>query len=227
MLFTALVMFTASGSASASFISEEFCFFAFEPGLSTQRQAAADASASQYLLTVSDTTNAGEVKFTFVNNVGVSSSIADIYWDDPEDCLTDLLSITNIPGAGGQVAYDEDTSPDNFPAGNNINFTEEFQVEADNPAPANGLSLAQESLEVVFSLDTGKTAQDVIDAMNAENILERLRVGFHVIAFEGEFDDISLSFVTKPNSETFVPVPTPLLLISSGMLLLVGLRRRV
>ena len=132
-----------------------------------------------------------------LTNVGASqSTIAGVYWDDASGLLSSLASISNMG-----VSFSANGSPPDLPGGNSISppFSADFRVNANSPAPQNGVNPG-DTLDVVFNLQGGVTPADVISALNSG----ALRVGLHVINF------------ASGGSESLVNVPEP------GTLLLVG-----
>ena len=112
----------------------------------------------------------------------------------------------------------------NLPGGNTVDFSIDATVDADSPAPKNGVGLG-ETLGVIFDLATDSSFDDVIaelDTAFATNPLSNtLRVGLHVQGI-GETGG-SEAFINKPSAGGSVPpaeVPEPgtLLLFGAGLL---------
>jgi hypothetical protein len=118
----------------------------------------------------------GTVDFTFTNNVGIASSITDVYFDD--GTLLDLAGITSSAG----VAFLDPASPGNLPSGNTASppfvTTADFSADSDSPITANGVNAAGEWLTINFTLQGLQTYQDTINALNSG----ALRIGLHVQA---------------------------------------------
>ena len=173
------------------------------------------AGEAQLSMEVSDD-GVGFVGFTFFNDVGVASSIADIYFDDGT-----LLGISSIVDSGAGVAFSSPASPGNLPAGNDASpqfeTTANFSADSDSPVLSNGVNSSTEWVKIMFSLQSGGTYQHVID----ELANGKLRVGLHVQGFEGT--NMSESFINNP---TPVPEPGTLVLLGAGLTCLASVRRR-
>lgn len=157
---------------------------------------------------------ATQVSFTFTNNVGLASSITDVYFDDGS-----LLGIASITDSGAGVAFSNvGVAPPNLPGGNNASppfvTTAGFSADSDNPPPQNGVNTNLESVTILFDLIAGQTFADTIAALTNGD----LRIGIHGQAFG---DGGSESFVNVP-----VPIPAAVWLLGSGLIALIGIGRR-
>jgi hypothetical protein len=166
--------------------------------------------ASQFSVVVSDA-GSGLVDFKFLNNVGIASSITDVYFEDGT-----LLAIAQITSSAG-VSFSEGASPGNLPGGSAVGFvaTTGFTADSDPPAAPNGVNSASEWLTIRYSLQGGQTFDDTIASLNNGS----LRIGMHVqaIGTEGESDGFVNTVV--------IPLPTTAGLALAG-LGAVAIRRR-
>ncbi len=152
--------------------------------------------ASQFLVEVDNTgVAANQVWFKFTNNVGIASSITDVYFDDG----TLLSMVGSLMTSSAGVIYDSAAKPDNLPGGTVINFetTGGFSADSNAPRLANGVNTNTEWLKIVFNLQTGLTLTDTIAALqwgldNPGSTASGLRIGLHV---QGIDNDDSDSFV--------------------------------
>lgn len=130
-----------------------------------------------------------QVSFTFYNNVGLASSITDVYFDDGA-----LLGIASIAQSAG-VAFSQNATPGELPGAHGCNpvfvTTAGFSADSDPPAEPNGVDAAVEWLKITFNLKTGKTFSDVIGQL----LSGVLRIGIHVQGLPNGGSD---SFVSGP-----------------------------
>ena len=197
----ALALIAASGVAQASPVTLGFTRITSNANVDP---------ASQFSVTVSDA-GGGLVDFYFLNNVGIASSITDVYFEDGT-----LLAIAAISSSSG-VSFSEGASPGNLPGGNVVGFvaTTGFTADSDPPAAPNGVNSATEWLNIRYSLQGGQTFNDTIASLNNGS----LRIGMHVQAIgnEGESDGFVNTVV--------IPLPTTAGLGLAG-LGAVAIRRR-
>ena len=159
-----------------------------------------------------------QVLFTFTNTGADISTISEIYFDDGSLLgLAGLIDADEGIGGDASVDFSQGANPPDLPGGNSMtpqfNVTAGFLADADNPAPKWGVSPG-ESLGIIFDLQGTQVFNDVINELGDG----RLRIGMHVINFEGGGSE---SFVNNP-----VPVPAAIWLFGSGLLGLVGIARR-
>jgi hypothetical protein len=162
-----------------------------------------------------------DVSFRFLNNVGIASSITEIYFDDGTGIGTGTLfsTIVGLENSSG-VNFVQDSikkvNPQNLPGGNDLSppfeTTPGFSAGVDGNTAA-GINAAGEFVTIIFDLKDGKDIDDVLDAINSLD----LRIGLHVRAHP---DGNSDGYVN-------VPVPAAAWLLGSGLLGLVAIRRRV
>jgi len=190
---------------------------------SITNNTAADAAAGEAQLSVevSDPGD-GKVLFTLKNDVGEASSITDVYFDDGT-----LLGVSSFVGSSG-VSFSQPAAPPDLSGGNGIvpkfDVTSNWSFDADSSGGgvySNGVNTTAEYLNIYYTLETGKTVADVINAINIGNrpdlyydpITELwdyddvLRIGLHVQGFDGGGSE---SFVTTP-------IPTSVIIGLLGM----------
>jgi hypothetical protein len=170
----------------------------------------AAAGEAQLAVAVSDrgsmTTGDGTfnlVGFKFNNSGPVDCVITDIYFQDGS--FLGFASIDeSLPGVDFKQDEIGNIGPENLPGGNSMTpafiSTTLFSMEPVNPGPYWGVGPA-EWVEIVYSLQAGKTYADIIDELDSAD----LRIGIHVQSFA---DD---------GSESFVNVPEPMALILLGL----------
>jgi hypothetical protein len=166
-------------------------------------------------LLVDVTGTATTASFYFTNNVGIASSITDVYFDDGT-----LLGISAITSSAG-VAFDTPATPGDLPGGNDVGFstTAGFSADSDAPIVENGVNTATEWLQITFNLINGKSIDDTLAALNDGS----LRIGMHVqgIGAAGGSD----GYVNN-GSSTPVPEPGTMMLLGSGLVGLAGWGRK-
>lgn len=164
-------------------------------------------------------TASGTVGFKFTNNVGIASSVTDIYFD----AVGFLTGIHSIQASAG-VAFDHPASPGSLPEEGNATppFDTTANLSADSNGgsgggvPGNGVNLSSEWVTVILNLATGKTIADIIASLGQ---VDGVRIGLHVqsIGQRGGSD----SYVTS-----VVPIPPALLLLGSAIVGLGAMRFR-
>lgn len=172
----------------------------------------------------SDNSGITEVLFTFSNNVGIESSISEIYFDD--GTIFDQTDIIN--SMSGSTAFSGGTiKPGELPSGNNLSpafvATAGFGIDAQGN-PNKGVSSSTDMVGIIIQLQNDVTFTDLQDAL----VEGTLRLGLHVrsIGSAGGSD----SFVNNPlnlsNSASAVPLPAAAWLFGPALLAVAGNIRR-
>lgn len=165
-----------------------------------------NVDVSSQLSVVVSSAGSNQVLFKFFNNVGIASSITDIYFDDGT-----LLGIASISDSGDGVAFTAPAVPKDLSGGNDISpkfdVTKGFSADSVEPIAPMGVDSASEWVGITFNLINGKTLGDTIAALGTGE----LRIGLHVqsIGTTGGSD----SYVNV----NVVPVPGAVLLGFLGL----------
>lgn len=169
---------------------------------------------SQLSMTVTELAGDGAI-FSFRNNVGIRSSVAQIYFDDTQGLLE---SMDLDSSSGGGVSFVQFASPSNLPGGTPYAFTADYSFGATPPPPKMGLSAANEWVSFVGYWASANTSfTTLLDAIASGGF----RAGLHVISI-GE----------SLNSDAYisaVPLPAAAWLFGSALIGFITLsnRRRV
>jgi len=174
-----------------------------------------DAAIGEEQLFVDVTDNgSSQVLFTFTNTGPENSSICDVYFDDGS-----LLGIASIDNSSTGVLFTQLAKPVNLPGANNASppfvTTAGFSADSDPPVQPNGVNPG-EYVGILFDLQTDKTFSDVLTDLGTGE----LRIGIHVQGFDSGGSE---GFVNNDNP---VPIPASVLLLGSGLIGLVGFRRK-
>ena len=153
---------------------------------------------------------ANEILFTVRNDVGITSNIAEVYFDDgllgPSVVENSLGGFTNFSGGGA--------APGNLPGGADIGFnaTQEFSADVNPGPPNNGVNQSVDLLGIVLGLGSYADFNAVVAAVDNGD----LRFGYHVrtIGVAGDSD----SYVSV------IPIPAGIWLFASGLLGLLHVR---
>lgn len=172
--------------------------------------------SDQLSVVVADTTDG--VTFTFFNNVGITSSVTDIYFDEGE---ADLYSGFEIIGSSAGAIFeptaitDSAATPGNLPGGNAVSFSADYSADiAGNPE--NGLDTSSDYVTFLALAGADFTSyDDLVTAL----LSGTARIGLHVQAFA---DGSSDSYVST------VPVPAAGILFATALfgIGLVGRRKK-
>ena len=158
---------------------------------------------SQLSVNVTDN-GAGSVYFTFNNNVGIASSVAEIYFDNK---LTNFFSGFSIISQIGTSMADGSTNPADPPG--IASFVADYSVDVNPGPPANGLNNAADFITIAGLL-SGADFSDVITAINGG----AFDVAMHVRSIGQAVGSDSYNIVGTPNA---VPLPAAAWLFMSGL----------
>jgi len=170
-------------------------------------------------LSVEVTESVSGALFTFYNNIGIASSITDIYFDLGSTSLFTSINVNSVSGAG--VSFSDGASPGNLPSGNTIGFVANFAADSDAPGgvPHNGVNYSSESVTFLGTFNVG-TFTNLLDSL----ALNDFRIGLHVQSIGGGGSD---SYVSVPTSiPAAVPVPAAAWLFGSALFGLFAVGRR-
>ncbi len=218
LLFLAVMVFGAYASASATSYS-----YGFVPVTYNQGEEIVAGLAENFSLEVEDFGDAkvGFKILSFLNDDagGDDFSITDIYFyaDDILDADHDV----EIASYGNVAFSPEKVAPKDLP-GLKTDIALAYSADSDVPVPQNGVNV-DEWISFLFFLEDGKSIDDVLRVLDENGML----VGVHVQAF-GEYSESFVSSIT-PNTPSFpptTPVPAAVWLLGSGLLTLLGLRRK-
>ncbi len=146
------------------------------------------------------------VEFTFYNNVGIASSITDVYFDLGTN--TGLFSDFSISDQSAGVSFDLTPQPENLPSGETISFYSDFGGDSTVPTSDNGVNAAGEYITFLGTLGSGFSYENALAA-----ILDgSFRTGVHIQAIEGGGAEDSDSYVNV------VPVPAAAWLFGTALL---------
>jgi hypothetical protein len=183
-------------------------------GFTRITQNASQDVGSQLSMAVTELGGNGAI-FSFRNNVGIPSAVAQIYFDDSLGLLKSM-DLGSSSGAG--VSFAQFASPSDLPGGADFAFAADYSFGAKPPPPKMGLSAENEWVSFVGYWATATTSfSSLLDAIAAGNF----RAGLHVISI-GE----------SGNSDAYisaVPLPAAVWLFGSALLGFITLsnRRRI
>ncbi|MBG0791316.1 MAG: hypothetical protein H0S80_12560 [Desulfovibrionaceae bacterium] len=172
-----------------------------------------DSQADYLFMDVTDSGN-GTASFEFTSSVPDASVVTTIYWDfgDQNGNLTNS-TWTSHPN----TSFVEGAASANLPGGQapEVGFYSDYSLEREaKGGVANGLN-AGEWLKVVWTL-SGIDFDGLLAALNSGE----MRIGMHVQSVGDDGED-SFSAVSP------TPIPGAAWLLGSGLLGLVGLRRKM
>lgn len=159
------------------------------------------------------------VDFTFTNDVGIASSISEIYIDNGSP-TGEVLDSGSIFAQSGTDFEWGTANPGDLPGGNGLgdpfDVTPGLLGDAQGN-PSKGIDAFGELLTIRIAFQGGKSFADILDGLMDGS----LRVGLHVRSIGA--DEESDGFINEP--PLIVPMPTTAALASLGLLGM-GVRRR-
>jgi len=179
--------------------------------------------SSQLTMKVDDYADSGAL-FTFYNDVGISSSISQVYFDDSS--VDNLFSSIDFHSQSTGVKFDVDGSGGNFGTDYDFDTTFTSKKEAQK---TNGVD---ESIEWVSFFGTYDENMD-FSALLAAILDSSFNTGLHVISIaQSDGTDKSEKFVIGSNGIPVtttgipaVPLPAALWLFGPALLGFIGFRR--
>ncbi len=212
---TLAVIATAAITSIASAASMDYSFF------NITNNGGADLSG-QLNLNVATTGDASMVDFTFTNNVGIISSVAEVYFDDGNPAGS-LFSAFILAQGDSTFVYGA-ASPGDLPGGNALAdpfvVSAGFLADHNSGGPTTGLDTAADFLTIRATLQAGMDYADVLSRFASGD----LRVGLHIISIDPQGG--SDSYVTGGDPPPIIPLPTTAAMGIVGMVGLASRRRR-
>lgn len=163
------------------------------------------------LVTIDNDTNTATFKVW--NDVGLQSSITDIYFDYPADDEAAALSGWSFTDSGAGVDFASPASPGELPGNGSISFTTDYSAGATPPPYHSGLNLSTEWILFSANIYDG---YDLYSAL----LSGAVRVG---LKLQGLSDGASETYVSHVSP---VPVPAAAWLFGSALLGFMATRRR-
>lgn len=181
--------------------------------------------ASQLKVEVTQAADDNWVNFTFTNEVGITSSITDLYFD-ATGFLTKMRIVDESPGVDFELGANPSEVPGAGQAEPDFMVSTSLSADSEPPRKENGINADGESLTITFKMAQGVTFQEVIDALNlGPDTDEGIRIAAHIQGVGPNGDSDSLICCTP--GENVFPSPEPAALALFGMgLFAVGLRVR-
>jgi len=184
-------------------------------------------------LSVEMTEVTGGVEFKFINNVGLDSSLTDIYFDlglagnETIGSNTlfsgfDIIADSDTLAVTTDVFFQPDATPVVLPAGNPLNFTSDY--DADAPKPKQGLDQGGEWVTFLATLGTGYSYDSALNAIFDGS----LRIGLHIqsIGDACSNGDSACSDSSSYTNVSTVPVPAAAWLFGTALFGFLAASRR-
>lgn len=172
--------------------------------------------ASQIHVEVTESAEAGWVNFTFTNEIGIQSSVTDLYFD-----ATGFLTTMKIVGESAGVNFTAGSaSPPDVPGGGSaippFEVSSSLVADSDPPAEANGINALGESLTISFQMSSGIDFSQVIAALDlGPNTDEGIRIAAHVqgVGINGQSD----AMICCTGGDDVFPSPEPASMMLFGI----------
>jgi hypothetical protein len=177
-------------------------------------------------LQVEVTTAAGNsVDFTFTNEIGIASSITDIYFD-----ADGFLKNMTVVGQSAGVDFAPGANPGDPPGGSQASpafeVTHTLLASANPPSADNGINSTSESLTVRFKIQGGQSFDDIIAALNAgPDTADGIRIAAHVQGI-GPNGDSDTFICCTGGDNVSVPEPALMALFGIGLFAVAARARR-
>lgn len=158
-------------------------------------------------LSVEVTDTSAGVTFKFLNNVGITSSVTDIYFDEGEADLFSGFQIIDSSGANFEptAITDSAATPGNLPGWENVSFSADYSADTSGN-PENGIDTSTDF--VTFLALAGNDFSSYNDLISSL-LSGAARIGLHIQAYgDGKSD----SYVNT------VPVPAAAWLFGTALL---------
>lgn len=163
------------------------------------------------------------VSFTFYNDVGIDSSIAQVYFDDSSE---PMLTGVNFDSQSFGVIFDEDGSSGNI--GTNYEFDTTYTSKKEGSS-TNGVDTSGEWVKFSGELSAGITFESFLMGVG-----DLFNTALHVISIGESENDVSEKFVLNTSGGPIitidgvvVPIPAALWLLGPVLLGFISFRRKI
>lgn len=161
-----------------------------------------------------------QASFTFYNDIGIGSSITDIYFDDIARG-NPFGSYGPWSDSGAGVEFTVGADPANLPGGNGIGFTATYSGDSDSPVAQLGVNKVDEWVSIIGTFSSTNNFNALLNALDNGTF----RVGLKVQSIDGAGSNDSDGFVNV----SAVPLPAAAWLFGSALFgfMMVSNRRKV
>jgi len=155
--------------------------------------------------------------FNFTNTGPNASTITETCFGDG-----DLLTIASLDNLRAGAVFSQTATPYNLSEGNNADppfqLTTDFSIDPDNPNSTNGLN-PDKYMGIIFDFQKDKAVDYGINKISIDD----LKVGIHVKSRDNDTPPGN-SFINTLNP---VPIPFMVWIFGTGLVGLVGIRRKL